>query len=334
MDLIFSPNWTIEPLITSPGQPGAGALRDQPDIEKLILTVYTITALVIGIIGNTAVIIATLKYETFKLDKMTLIFVCNLAVADLFYITTSVLPRAVYMVVGKWVLGKYYCFYNQMFYVLPVVAKMQFVLAIAVHRYVRCCHPILADKITARQATIFCIFVWIYSTPSTITSIVYYLLSDLEKPLRYINFCVNYTTKKQSESAMFYIRFSVQIVLPFISIIFFNMRLLKFSLSEAAKLGKHNLRAIRTIGLISVVFILTWIPNHVVVCLMLLGQNIKGNHLARIRISFFFVGSFCNPIIYTVVNKSFKDFILDKFVVTAKRLYLGCKNAKNDIFLG
>ena len=58
-------------------------LLSNPPIADALLATYMALLIILGIIGNSLVVYASSKYQTFDMDKITIYFVRHLACSDL-----------------------------------------------------------------------------------------------------------------------------------------------------------------------------------------------------------------------------------------------------------
>ena len=68
------------------------------------------------------------------MDRISVLLVQNLAVADFLYTVGTILPSAVSYIVGKYVLGNVYCFISAQTSFIPAQANTFIVLAITSYR--------------------------------------------------------------------------------------------------------------------------------------------------------------------------------------------------------
>lgn len=114
---------------------------DNSPLATVLLTSYMAAVILIGVIGNIFVIYATFKYTTFGLDKPTMAFIKNLAIADLGVLMLRGVPALVTHYNGRWVLGSLVCKGVGIITVLFSRANMSFTAIIGIHRMLRCTVP-------------------------------------------------------------------------------------------------------------------------------------------------------------------------------------------------
>ena len=75
-----------------------------------------------------------MKYGTLKLDRVTIVLVRNLAIADVMLVVVYDLPLLVTHVAGRWALGEELCFVVGYGFVVPACANLSFVMLVSSHR--------------------------------------------------------------------------------------------------------------------------------------------------------------------------------------------------------
>ena len=103
---------------------------------------------IFGILGNILVIYASYNYGTFDVGRVAVIFIRNLAVADLAFIFIYPIPIFIMHVKHEWVLGELICKITGTGCTVPVTANINFILAMSVHRFVSCRYPFQERSLT------------------------------------------------------------------------------------------------------------------------------------------------------------------------------------------
>ena len=93
-------------------------------------------------------------------------------------------------------------------------------------------------------------------------------------------------------------------------------------INRSVKKKMETVRAILTTCIISVLFIIAWIPIAIRYTISAYPWENKRApaYLDKIIIFTFNVTTWCNPIVYTVINKSFRDFVLRRFTYQVRVL--------------
>lgn len=100
-------------------------------VTHVILLVYNILVVLVGILGNLVVLVASVGYRAIKLDNISLIFVHTLAVTDILLTVVMFLPMLVTLVFRRWVLGSGLCYVVAFITSPPIVNEVLTILSIS-----------------------------------------------------------------------------------------------------------------------------------------------------------------------------------------------------------
>ena len=103
------------------------------------------------------------------------------------------------------------------------------------------------------------------------------------------------------------------VLLPFIGIIICNLWLLVIASKAAARLGRSAKQATLTIGAVSGLFVVSWLP-YIARKLIIMMTDDEANWNLRPDIIFYELSAFGNPIIYTIVNNRFKRYLKSRIL--------------------
>ena len=67
---------------------------------------------ILGLFGNGIVLFASIKYNAVEMDKVSLLFLENLALADSILTIARYLPKLITLCSNRWILGETMCFIN------------------------------------------------------------------------------------------------------------------------------------------------------------------------------------------------------------------------------
>ena len=131
--------------------------------ELFILTVWTSWSLASALIGNTVILVGIYS-RAFRIDKLSLLTIKNLAVSDIYFNLIWVLPTLITLLNGnKWVLGQGICNFTTYMQYPPAIATIFFITLISVNKWMRCQFPLKTLDITTRTAYKLTIFIWGFS---------------------------------------------------------------------------------------------------------------------------------------------------------------------------
>ena len=288
-------------------------------ILQLLLHYYTIISP--GLVGNTFVIYASMRYDAFGMDYATVHLIQQLAAADLIFIIMYLVPMMVTHLAHGWILGETLCVVTGMFCSVPVLANINFILAVSIHRYARCKCPLDIVWLNKKRVRYLCLGLWIYSC----LFIVYVYISKAKVSFQpKLGGCqFNFSTSVWN---LLVILFTT--VVPFLVILTLNVGLWVFvrnivkktrrrsgCVDCSDKRNKKNVKcrtshqALVMTSCITAFFIVCWFPTLIrFVLSAIIGEENIPTFLERIRYVYF-VGTYGNPILYTTVSKKFRNFL-------------------------
>ena len=180
---------------------------------------------------------------------------------------------------------------------------MAFIFSISLYRLLSCKFPFqFRETITIRQANVFSVVVWAWSV---VPSVVY-LCHNTEAVFQPLTSDCDVVFQRKGLVNL--VIAGPYVVVPFVGLITCNIWLYCIARKSAARLGKSARQALVTIGAVSVLFTVSWLPYIVRKFVMIVTKE-DLNWPMRPDILFYELSIFGNPIIYTVVNERFKVFL-------------------------
>ena len=83
------------------------------DAERSVLIVWSVTVLLTSLIGDSTILIATIKYNAINQHKVIVAIMQNLAVCDLLQAVLKVFPSILSFTADRWVLGRFLCHFDE-----------------------------------------------------------------------------------------------------------------------------------------------------------------------------------------------------------------------------
>ena len=108
------------------------------------------------------------------------------------------------------------------------------------------------------------------------------------------------------------------VVVPFFGLIVCNVALFCLASKSAARMGRSARQASITIGAVSGLFVVSWLP-YIARKFIMVFTGAELNWPLRPDILFYELSIFGNPIIYTIVNDRFKVFLQNKILSVLKK---------------
>lgn len=102
--------------------------------EQLAFLTLNLFIITFGLLGNAAVLIGSTRYRALKMDKISLVFVHNIAIADIVIIITRYIPTTVTILARDWVFGRGGCFLLGVLSNVPSCAEIITIVLLSFHR--------------------------------------------------------------------------------------------------------------------------------------------------------------------------------------------------------
>ena len=277
-------------------------------VSQLIpLSIFCIIMTIFGLFGNGTVFYSSVRYNAIKLDKVSLIFVQNLAVADILYTLCVIFPQMITYLSRGWVLGKVYCFINAQLSFIPGSVNALTVLLISTYRVRLITNPFYS--ISSTTARVISLLAWLLGTAGTIISLSYKCTSSFS-PLNAK--CMSSVYSHVVAGKLLNLALVVIIMIPLLVITIENAVLCAFAIRSARR---HNssrptssFKALTTVCALSGVFIVSWVP-YIAFTIMKSSNLSTPLALDVMAVHCIFINSFANPILYSMTNKRFGSFL-------------------------
>ena len=269
-------------------------------VERFFLAVWTISTTTSAILGNLVVLIA-IKRKSIKLDRISVVIIGNLAVADMgcgLYVMTNFIN----IVAGRYVLGEKICYISVFLCNFFFSASILSLCSLNVSKATCLAFPFLARLRSTRQGCFIAGFIWIAALPILGYVIMYH--DDFYFSPEILR-CTILLSKKESGASKTaaYILF-LYILIPGFIILSCTIGLLIYTFRKAGKLKPGTLA---TNLCVSAVFLISLLP--VGMKYILASQGISNGHFTRFS-SYLSVLNFAtNPIVYLFTIRSFGSFV-------------------------
>ena len=285
------------------------------DSQIIPLAIWTTSVTVLGLLGNGLVIYSSIRYNAIQMDKISLLLVQNLAVADFLFILSHVFPPAVSYIAKKYVLGPVYCFISAQTTFIYAQVNTVTVLSITAYRLWILRAPL--RPVTHGAAKVGVVVIWITACATTILSLAYKSKSIFsQKSVKC--FSTIYNHESLTAIVLFRVIFGGAVLFPIVIIGIINVILFIISYKSSKKLRAaqgfntsrevNSARALTTVLALSCAFIGSWLPYLIFMIWKGFDENLP-DEVEQVGISCVMMNSFCNPILYTMTNKRFGRFV-------------------------
>ena len=289
----------------------------QNDKLRYAYTAYLLFVMLSSLIGDSFILVGTLKYQAIEINSFLVVLIQNIAVVDIFTCITCILPPITSLLCGRWVLGGFYCQVNSIapFYIFSVNQLLISCMAFIKVLMVKFRDIGVVRNLTRRKAQIMCLLVWMVSltTPVIVHVIengaeVYF---DARDGICKINRTSELWTVIQPLLAMIY---SVApLIVTIVSTILLVQHLI-ISRRLSRRIGsRQTWHGILIVCITAAIFIVTTLPNFIYESLAPYHEDMTGflqNHFLRITAACYSLNLVCNFYIYTLTLPSFRKFVI------------------------
>jgi hypothetical protein len=140
--------------------------------DRQLLAGYVSFISISSLIGDTLILVGSLRYKAIKLHKIMVVFIQYLAVADLIVVLSSILPGAVSLAGNRWILGDLFCYFDYIAYssTAHTISLLMGVLALSKFLIVK--YPLRAIHFSRKAAHLTGCSMWVYSLIFPIAAIL------------------------------------------------------------------------------------------------------------------------------------------------------------------
>ena len=136
--------------------------------ERCIWITYLLIVLLSSLIGDSIILIATIKYNAIKLNKFLVTIMQHIAVCDILASVTYVLPTMISLIANKWILGDAIAYIHVYLDTAGLVSSNILICALICSKLLLLEFPLHARRWTLTKAHITCACIWIlaFSAPA------------------------------------------------------------------------------------------------------------------------------------------------------------------------
>eukprot|EP00116_Pleurobrachia_bachei_P003405 sb/3463667/ len=285
-----------------------------------ILSLYALVTTLLGFFGNAIVLYSSFRYNAIHLDSASLVFVQNLALADLLYTIIVLFPSCVTYLANDYVLGDVYCKLTAQLSFLPGSANCLLVLTITSYKLKMLITPLLT--VSTRPARGFSVGVWLVALSLTFVSLGYKSTSSFNP---YAVRCLSSIYSNEDAETLFKILYAIIVTAPIFLITILNCVILVIACQASRKRIR---KGILTVAALSGLFIVSLTPFTVCTFMKGEGETVPP-FLDLIASHCIFLNTCGNPLLYTITNRRFGRYIR---TVTLKGCVRGWCSSPTTVF--
>ena len=274
---------------------------------------YFLFILTSSLIGDTAILIASIKYRAFKLHGVIVVIIQHIAVCDLMVSLTDVLSKLVSLLANRWATGTLLCYLSTYakFYFVP--AGTLLICTMTTCKVLLLKFPCRFGMTTVKQAHLICAACWMV----TLLNPIAILIADgNDVYFSYRNYQCDhgYSTKNR-----YWLRPCLAAIFGFLPtcLVVATTAILLIIAKRFANRGRANLKwqGITTILLTAAVYCISVLPlvagrvAESIVKVEDKSQSFLHMVFYRLALSFIFLNTISNFFIYSLTLPSFRKFI-------------------------
>ena len=136
---------------------------DLSSTEKFIWISYFLIVLLSSVLGDTVILVASIKYKAFRLHEFVVTVIQHIAVCDLLLGIRTVLFRMVPIMAEEWILGDILCYVNAYSSAYLFTASFLLVCVLTISKAVLLKYPLRTSSMTKQRAHLICALIWMCS---------------------------------------------------------------------------------------------------------------------------------------------------------------------------
>ena len=268
-----------------------------------------IIIVIIGIAGNTIVLIGSIRYQAIEMDRASIVLLENIAFADLLQTIVRYIPMLLTLCAERWVMGPVMCLVTSFVRFVPIGCEMLLIAATSCYRLHRILNP-LNPQIGTVKLKLLIAAAWVFTINWPLALSFDHSPGASYDPSRLLCFPgYNLTSEKSFDIEP--IVGLINCFLPICITIICNVIILATLATLARSRGRSsiNLKSLRTVLIICLTFVISYIPTLI---FLIIGKKI--NSPSWVWIMLYYVQGInvvANPFIYSWTNNRFKLFMLN-----------------------
>ena len=289
-------------------------ITNSSDLDNVISSptlrwVFIVTGIIIvilGITGNTIVLIGSIRYQAIEMDRASIVLLENIAFADLLQTIVRYIPMLLTLCAERWVMGPVMCLVTSFVRFVPIGCEMLLIAATSCYRLHRILNP-LNPQIGTVKLKLLIAAAWVFTINWPLALSFDHSPGASYDPSRLLCFPgYNLTAEKSFDVEP--IVGLINCFLPIFITIICNVVILA-TLARSRGRNSINLKSLRTVLIICLTFVISYIPTLV---FLIIGKKIRSPPWMWIMLYYVQgINVVANPFIYTSTNNRFKLFMLN-----------------------
>ena len=297
--------------------------------ERVIWIVYLLIVLLSSLIGDSIILIASIKYNAIKLNKFLVTIMQHIAVCDILASVTYVLPTMISLIANKWILGDVIAYIQIYFEAGIFTGTNTFISILTTSKLLLLKFPLKTRCWRIKTAHKICICAWIFAGFLPCLPFIF----QARPKFSYTEYNTNYgfqSGNPKAQSIIVQIVYVLIVGIPSIIVVTSTLGIVMHMI-KSRRVAKRTGAAQRWHGIATImttasVYCVSAIPSWIT---FYIGSH--GNTVVRDRVleALPTLNFMCNFYIYSLTIPSFRDFIKSNAFRVARGIirYFGiCRN--------
>ena len=286
-------------------------------LPRYTLAGYFLFVILSSLIGDTTILVGSIKYKAIKLHRVIVTIILHIAVCDLLVVVTQALPRFVTLIADEWVLGDLGCraFTYFSYYLNPVGILL--LCGMTAGKLLLLKFPLRFGSTSSKKAHIFCGACWVIALAAPVSMAPKHMGSVF---FTYYSYGCSYHfwSSNTWSSYLLPLLYILLVILPMCLVVTTSICLLIIAKKVASR-RREDLKwqGITTTVLTAAVNCISWLPQIVT---QFLAMQVETSITSwRVAVSFLHLNTICNFYIYCLSVTSFRNFVRSRLKMVLKK---------------
>ena len=295
----------------------AAEFKMHNNAERYFWAGYHLFVFLSSFLGDSLILYASSQKGAFKLNEFIVTIIQHIAVSDLAFAVSSVLPKAVSLIADSWILGEELCYSRAYLGHFTYTSGMFLIAFLTTSKLMILKYPLRCQNLTPKKAHGLCVLITALTLPMPI---VYLILDWEDVDFDYRTYSCEYKCSTKVLQELIIVSTAISQFLPNIIIIITTVPTLMYI--AAARKSAERVRGslpwqgAMTVTMTATVSCLSNLPFFLSYLLAAWSSNSGQNatdSFRRIAGFLLIINIMSNFYIYTLTIKSFRKFLYKKF---------------------
>ena len=283
--------------------------------ERCFWITYLLIVLLSSLIGDSIILIASIKYNAIKLNKFLVTIMQHIAVCDILTSLSFVLPTMISLIANRWVLGEVLAYLNVYFQYYSTQGGTLLICTLTCSKFLILFFPLRKTFWTKKNAHLICSLTWV---TAHIFPFIRFVYDKNGLVFNYSRYNVDYGRPSEytyRERVLIYLSVVFTSLLPVLLVVLSTCGTLVY-LMRARMVGVRNGRGPRWQGMVTVVmtgivFCISIMPDTISFIVVTATTTLSDELTEVLRVSEFLtaLNVMSNFYIYSLTIPSFRAYI-------------------------